>query len=73
MAGDERDLDGAHGGKTWSRETLAALVAQLHYDRADVARISRAAAAAMDIVIAEIMGAADKLMTDGGAAKLDKT
>lgn len=47
----------------WSRETLAALVAQLHYDRADVARLSAAAAAAMDIVISEVVDAAETLLS----------
>ena len=47
----------------WSREALAALVAQLHYDRADVARLSSAAAAAMDIVISEVTDAAESLLS----------
>ena len=51
-----------------SLEEATALVAQLYYDRADVARISSAAAAAMDVAITlvkEAVSARTLAMTNG--------
>jgi hypothetical protein len=56
--------------ESWTRENLAALITQLHYDRADVARLSYAAASAMDIVIAEATSAAERLLAETGRQPL---
>lgn len=48
----------------------SALVAQLHYDRSDIARISPGAAAAMDVVISLVMAA---VRDPGSAAQLTAT
>jgi hypothetical protein len=61
---------GDDSGESWTRENLAALITQLHYDRADVARLSGAAASAMDIVIAEATSAAERLLAVTGLQPL---
>lgn len=61
----ESDAKGAPqfpDGTDWSHEMLTALIAQLHYDRADVARLSSAAATAMDIAIVEVMAVARRIL-----------
>jgi hypothetical protein len=49
--------EGGHAERELSREGAAALIAQLYYDRADIARVSKAAAAAMDVVIVLVKAA----------------